>query len=283
VSAAVDDAPYTLHNVQELLGLSRTVVTGLIREGFVAPVPGRRHEYRFSLRDLMLLRTAFALQQANIPPRRIFRALNTLRESLPPQLPLTGLRISAIGDQVVVRDQRGPWQADTGQFLMDFDVTERHGKVVMMERASISADIQEASTRQVNALFEEAEALEESDPDGAEMAYRQAVELDPTFGPAYINLGASLCLSNRIADALALYDEAIANGVSDATLFFNRGVALEDAGREGEAIACYEAALAIDPDLADAHFNCARLLQRRGDEQGAIRHLSAYRRLGLSR
>ena len=281
MSVSVDDAPYTLRNVQELLGLSRTVVTGLIREGFVAPVPGRRHEYRFSLRDLMLLRTAYALQQAHIPPRRIFRALGSLRESLPPELPLTGLRISAIGDQVVVRDQRGPWQADTGQFLMDFDVTERHGTVVMMERASVSTEVQEASTRQVNALFEEAEALEESNPDGAEMAYRQAVELDPTFGPAYINLGASLSLANRDAEALVLYEDALANGVDDPTLFFNRGVALEDAGREGEAIASYESALAIDPDLADAHFNCARLLQRQGDEQAAIRHLSAYRRLGL--
>lgn len=277
---AVDDAPYTLRNVQELLGLSRTVVTGLIREGFVAPVPGRHHEYRFTLRDLMLLRTAYALQKAHIPPRRIFRALGSLRESLPPELPLTGLRISAVGDQVVVRDQRGPWQADTGQFLIDFDVTQRHGTVVVMERAEANLENKQTLTEQAWEVFEQAEGMETSDPDVAEHLYRRAIEVDPTFAPAYINLGALLTLANRNAEAFVVYEEAMSNGIDDPTLLFNRGVSLEDEGRESAAIASYEAALTSDPTFADAHFNCARLMQRRGDKQGAIRHFSAYKRLG---
>ena len=83
--------------VQAMLGLSRSVVAGLIAAGFVAPTRGARNEWRFTFRDLMLLRTAHGLQAANIPPRRILRALARLKATLPAELPLTGLRISAIG------------------------------------------------------------------------------------------------------------------------------------------------------------------------------------------
>ena len=38
-------------------------------------------------------------------------------------------------------------------------------------------------------------------------------------------------------------------------------------------------AIGLDPTLADAHFNLAQLHQQAGDERGALRHYSAYRRL----
>ena len=58
-----------------MLGLSRGVVAGLIAAGFVTPSRGPRNEYRFTFQDLVLLRTALALQAARIPPRRILRSL----------------------------------------------------------------------------------------------------------------------------------------------------------------------------------------------------------------
>ncbi|HVK31996.1 MAG TPA: hypothetical protein VM845_05775, partial [Burkholderiaceae bacterium] len=114
-------ATYTLRRVQALLGLSRRIVAGLIAEGFVAPTRGPRNEWRFTFQDLMLLRTAHALQASKIPPRRVLRALARLKAALPQSLPLTGLRITAIGADVAVRDRNGQWQADSGQLLMDFD------------------------------------------------------------------------------------------------------------------------------------------------------------------
>jgi hypothetical protein len=88
---------YTLRRVQAMLGLSRTIVAGLIAEGFVAPTRGPRNEWRFTFQDLMLLRTAHALQASKIPPRKILRSLARLKATLPRELPLTGLRITAIG------------------------------------------------------------------------------------------------------------------------------------------------------------------------------------------
>ena len=73
MNATAIDAPFTLKRVQEMLGLSGATVTKLISAGFVTPVRGQRNEHRFSFQDLMLLRTAHALQQARIPPSKILR------------------------------------------------------------------------------------------------------------------------------------------------------------------------------------------------------------------
>ena len=119
-----------------MLGLSRSIVAGLIAEGFVAPTRGKRNEWRFTFQDLMLLRTAHALQASKIPPRRILRSLARLKATLPQELPLTGLRITAIGADVAVRDRDGQWQADSGQLLMDFDVAPVAGSVAFLARES---------------------------------------------------------------------------------------------------------------------------------------------------
>jgi len=66
---------YSLRDVTRLLGLSRSIVGGLIGAGFVSPSRGPRREYRFSFQDLVVLRAAQALVQAKVPTSRILRAL----------------------------------------------------------------------------------------------------------------------------------------------------------------------------------------------------------------
>lgn len=52
--------------------------------------------------------------------------------------------------------------------------------------------------------------------------------------------------------------------------------------RSGEYVLVSESkkSLALDDTHADAHFNLARLSEIRGDKQGLVRHLNAYRRFG---
>lgn len=267
-------ATYTLRRVQALLGLSRTIVAGLIAEGFVAPTRGPRNEWRFTFQDLMLLRTAHALQASRIPPRRILRSLARLKATLPQELPLTGLRITAIGADVAVRDRNGQWQADNGQLLMDFDVAPVAGSVAFLEHAAAPAAHDAAA-----AWFERGVALERTDAAAAEAAYRQAIALAPGLEDGYLNLGAMLSDAGRFAELLALSDEALARCPSSALLHFNRGVALDHLERAPEAIASYEQSLVLDPTLADAHYNLGRLQEQLGDQRGALKHFSAYRRL----
>jgi tetratricopeptide (TPR) repeat protein len=265
---------YTWQRVQAMLGLSRRTVAGLIAEGFVAPSRGKRNEWRFTFQDLMLLRTAHALQVSRIPPRRILRSLARLKATLPQELPLTGLRITAIGADVAVRDRDGQWQADSGQLLMDFDVAPVAGSVAFLERGGPVPALPDAPT-----WFRRGLDLEAGDPAGAEAAYRQALALAPDLADAYLNLGAMLSEAGRFAELAMLSEDAVAHCPGVALAHFNRGVALDHLERLPEAMASYERSLALDPSLADAHYNLGRLREQLGDRRGALRHFSAYRRL----
>jgi tetratricopeptide (TPR) repeat protein len=271
--ADADTSTYTLRRVQAMLGLSRSIVAGLIAEGFVVPTRGRRNEWRFTFQDLMLLRTAHALQASKIPPRRILRSLARLKAALPDELPLTGLRITAIGADVAVRGRDGRWQSDSGQLLMDFEVAPLAGSVAVLAREP-SAQAPGAA-----AWFERGAALEATDPAAAEQAYREALARAPDLAEAYLNLGAMWCEAGRFDELARLSEQAVQHCPDSALIHFNRAVALDHLERLPEAAASYERSLALDPTLADAHYNLGRLREQLGDKRGALRHFSAYRRL----
>jgi tetratricopeptide (TPR) repeat protein len=266
------DTTYTLRSIASMLGLSRAVITGLIDAGFVTPTRGKRREYRFSFQDVVLLRTAHGLQAAQIPARRIVRSLKKLKATLPDQLPLTGLRISAVGGDVAVREGDRQWAADSGQMLIDFEVKPGARSVAFMGAAP-------SSSNDAKACFERGVALEAKQPALAEQAYREAIALAPAYPDPYLNLGVLLGDSGRAAQAAELYAQGIAHCPNEALLHFNLGVALEDLKYTAQALASYQACLRVDPGMADAHFNAARLHETLGHERQAIRHYSEYRRL----
>jgi tetratricopeptide (TPR) repeat protein len=279
VTSRSEPATYTIRSIQEMLGLSRGVIAGLIASGFVSPGRGKRNEYRFTFQDVVLLRTAVELQAARISPRKILSALRRLKATLPAELPLTGLRITAVGNDVTVRDGRSQWQAESGQLVMDFEVAPTKGSVAFLQRAPEPAPAAPDVAGTAAAVFSRGEALEPSNRRAAEAAYRKALALDPDYADAYLNLGALLCESQRYGEAVALYDEALRRFPDEALLHFNRAVALEDQGKASDALAGYNASLRLSPDLADAHYNAARLHEQLGDAKKAVRHFSAYRRL----
>lgn len=271
------DAPYTLRQIEEMLGLPRSAVAGLIAAGFVTPSRGARNEYRFTFQDVVLLRTAHALRAAKIPPRRLLRSLRRLKEQLPATLPLSGLRITAVGNDVAVREGGAQREVDSGQLLLDFEVTcEPAGGPVALRPVGPAA----ATAEDAEAVFARG-ARRDADGDrrGAERDYRRALALDPGLADAWLNLGALLCEQGQCTDAVALFDEAVERHPGAALLHFNRAIALEDLGRDGDALASYQRCLALEPALADAHFNAARLHEKLGDARSALRHWSAYRRL----
>jgi len=276
---------FTLSSIESMLGLSRAVVTGLVAAGFVTPSRGPRREYRFNFQDVVLLRTAYSLQAARVPASRIVRALKKLKSSLPDELPLTGLRITAVGSDVAVREGERQWDAETGQLLMDFEVKPTRGRVQVLAEPLPAAAPAAGSSQPVDpmvdarAAFELGLSLEATAPVEAEQAYREAMRLAPNFVDPYLNLGVLLIDAGRGADAVALYRHAIQRGHDDALLYFNLGVAYEDLGQPGQALDCYETSIHLAPEMADAHFNAARLHEQRGDARQAIRLYSEYRRL----
>ncbi|HET9107355.1 MAG TPA: tetratricopeptide repeat protein [Steroidobacteraceae bacterium] len=287
---------YSMRDVERLLQLPRSTLTSLVRLGFVRPTRGPRRQYLFSFQDLIVLRAARALIQANIPRRRVRRSLGQLRERLPETVPLSGLAICAVGDQVVVREGTDHWQADDGQYLLGFDVTVRNGILRMSEHGKprVSASATEAaphSTADAAApaaggvagdaehWFSEGSRLESIDPAAALAAYSRAAAADPASAAAWINWGRLLHESGDARAAETVYRRALGHCGADPLLLFNLGVALEDLGEPQAALEAYHGAISEDPNLADCHYNLARLYESAGKRQHAIRHLGQYRRL----
>jgi tetratricopeptide (TPR) repeat protein len=263
---------YTVRDIERLLGLSKSVVQGFVDAGFVAPQIGERNEMEFSFQDLILLKTAQGLAAARIPPRRLKQALARLRAELPPSLPLSGVRISAVDGRIVVQQGSSQWHADSGQYLLAFSTPEAAGvaQPLPSEPQPGEEPLQE---------LQRARELEAFDPDGAERVYRAAIARDPDLLAAAVNLGCLLQARRQVAAAEQVYREALDRFPDEALLHFNLATALEDGKRFDEAVSAYERALAIDPAFADAHYNLARIHEAAARPQAAIRHLGEYRRL----
>src|SRR5262249_46915154 len=154
----------------------------LVEAGFVSPERGPRNAWLFSFQDLILLRTAQALAEARVPPRRITDSVKELRRRLPDSMPLSGLNISAEADRVVVREGARSWQADSGQYLLGFEGDPSEGSLRILEP-------QGAPPASAEEWFRRGAALETKDPDAAVEAYERAVAADPSHLKARINLG----------------------------------------------------------------------------------------------
>ena len=266
---------YTIKDIERVLRLSRSTIRGLIESGFVTPARGPRQQYRFSFQDLIVLRAARALIEANVPRKRIRRSLEDLRRHLPETMPLSGLSIGAVGDRVVVRDGAAHFQVDDGQYVLGFDVSVEKGVLRVVERKPEPA--QEAE--EAEDWFAKGLELEETNWRAACDAYERATQEHPADTAAWINWGRLLHEHGKARDAERIYRRALETRGPDALLLFNLGVVLDDLGRMDAALETYQAAIGEDPNLADCHYNLARLYESMGKSQHAIRHLGHYRKL----
>ena len=264
---------YGAREVEKLLRLPRSTIRSLIKSGFVCPARGPRKSYLFSFQDLIVLRTAQALAAAKVPAKRITRSLKELRRHLPEAMPLSGLSIGTVGDRVVVQEGGRRWQADSGQYLLEFDGDPADGSLSVIERNGTAA---RAST---DDWFDRGCNLESDDAEAARDAYERAIAADAVHLSAHINLGRLLHESGRFAEAERVYRKALTACGNDPMLLYNLGVLLEDMKRKSEAMEAYERALHRDPRLADCHYNLALLCETLNKPKQAIRHMAQYRRL----
>jgi tetratricopeptide (TPR) repeat protein len=263
---------YSTREVATLLGLSQAQIRSCARAGFVAPQVGPRGELLFSFQDLVLLRTAKALLAARIPQRRIRIALENLHAQLPQGQPLTAVRISAQGHHVVARDGGESWHPESGQTLLDFEVSD-------LAREAAALEPRRPAPQSPAEWYEQGVELEADDPAAAMAAYRRALAIAPDLADAHLNLGRLLHEGGDPAQAESHYRRALAIDPGDALAAYNLGVALQDRQQPREAADAYEQAIALDPTLADAHFNLSGIYEQLGEKAAAFRHLRTYRSL----
>lgn len=274
---------YTTRQVAEVLGLSPRQIRRYARSDLLDPARGPGNAYRFTFQDIVLLRAARELRQAGVPARKVNRALERLRTQLPSGRPLSAVQISAAGERVVVRDAGALWEPDTGQVHFDFSVAELAERVAPFARAAAEERVAESGApgRKMDAddWYDLALDLEAVAPAKAREAYRRAIALNPGHPEAHLNLGRLLHEEGELREAESHYRQALAADPESPLAAYNLGVVLEDRNRPGEAAEAYRKAVKHDPDHAEAHFNLGRLYEQEGDEERAVRHLAAYRRL----
>ena len=270
---------YSTREVAELLAIPAQRVRALARAaGLIDPQRNSGKRHRFSFQDVVLLRTAKGLSEAKLDPRRIWRAIKALSAQLPPDRPLSAVRVQVEGTRVIVRDNNTAWEPESGQTILDFSVQELSEKVAPMVRESVRRALHTAATAEQ--WFEAALECEQMGANAeAESAYRSALHLQADHVAATINLGRLRHVARALPEAEELYRQALRLEPDHPTARFNLGVVLEDRGATQDAIAQYKEAVRLDPRVADVHYNLARLYQQTGDQQAALRHFSRFKKL----
>ena len=275
---------YSVAEVATLLGVTPARVRYFVRAGLLDPRRGTRREYRFTFQDLVLLRAAQGLLTAGVKLPRVRRALAKLPAQLPRGRSLSGVRITAEGGEIVVREGGKQWNPESGQRLLDFEVAILAAAAApLAPRLVRQAIVREASgpdaALSADDWFHLGCELEATSLAEAAGVYRRALVLDPQHQDALLNLGRLQHETGELREAEACYRRVLAISPGEPIAAYNLGVALEDRGRLPEAAEAYEAALAADPDNADACYNLAGVYERLSKNADAVRWLKEYRRL----
>jgi tetratricopeptide (TPR) repeat protein len=92
----------------------------------------------------------------------------------------------------------------------------------------------------------------------------------------YLNEALMLEKQGDYDAALTSYRLALRDKPDDHRVLQNMAIAYSKTGRLEEAIRAYSRALEIRPNLSGAHYGLAFLLLKRGDADGATKHLEAF-------
>lgn len=288
---AEDPTGYSTREVSEVLGLPVSTILSWARAGLLDPRRGPRGAYFFSFQDIALLRQARELLASDVSPRRLRRALETLREQLPPGRPLSALHLTSLGGAVMIREGGRIWEAGSGQMQLALAEPGTADPRRSGKRDPAPAPSRPATTvhplnpsggpppSTADDWYDTALDLEGEAPERAKEAYLRVLAIEPGHVEAHLNLGRLLHEEGEVAEAEAHYRTALEADPASARAFYNLGVALEDQGRRSGAVEAYEAALRLDADLAVAHFNLSRLFEALGRQADALAHLAAYKRI----
>ena len=105
--------------------------------------------------------------------------------------------------------------------------------------------------------------------DKAETCYREAIDADPDYMPAYYNLGNALCVQRRFAEALPAYQRAAELTPDDYEIFVNLGVTHKKLGQLNEAQRLFAQAAKLAPQALEPQVNTAVIDLQRGNYAAA--------------
>jgi predicted CXXCH cytochrome family protein len=199
--------------------------------------------------DPLIRRTAVHVVAGLEPPARLRLAAPLLAD------PVRDVRLEATSTMVLVP-----------QRLLDASTRTALQLSVQERRESLASDADRSDGQYNLGILE----LALGNHTAAEAAFRLAIQRDPTFGPAYLNLAEVLRGTGREADAEAVLREALRWDAGDAPVYHALGLSMVRQGRKADALPLLEKAARLG--AANPHFAYvyAVALQDTGDHRGAM-------------
>lgn len=155
------------------------------------------------------------------------------------------------------------------QRLLDASTRTALQLAIREQRVSLAADADRSDVQYNLGVLE----LALGNAAGAEAAFRLAIQRDPTFAPAYLNLAEVLRGTDREAEAEGTLRDALRWDVGDPTVYHALGLSMVRQGKRKEALPLLEKAARLG--IANPHFAYvyAVALQDSGDHRGALKVL----------
>jgi tetratricopeptide (TPR) repeat protein len=119
-------------------------------------------------------------------------------------------------------------------------------------------------------------SMVDGDPEQAEAAWREAIQINPTDQAPRQALLEFLIGQNRLDEAFNLTETSLKYSPRDANLLIDRGLLAQRRGDTSQAIASWNEALAVDGTQPLAHLYLAGELDREGKAQAAASHYRAF-------
>lgn len=116
-------------------------------------------------------------------------------------------------------------------------------------------------------------AAAEGEPSTAEALLREAIAIDPTFTPAYVNLSDLYRVLGREQEAVTLLRDGVLRAADTASMQHALGLSLVRVGQHREAMQSLETAHRLAPDNARYGYVYAVALFDQGEQPAALRQL----------
>ncbi len=264
---------YSRQDVLRILQISSRQLQGWERGGIISP------QQSYTFQDLGQLRILRALREEDVSVASIRHSIVAMKAVAGMANPLREASVVRTGTRLAFRHDGAMVDPIRRQLLFDFERLESgRGPSVSSEPLTIKPSV--ASAPGVQELFLSAVKAEEAGEKArAIKLYQELMELDPTFAPAWINLGTIHFHLREFDWAERLYRRATEIDPSYVLAFFDLGNVLDELQRFAESITAYRRAVELAPGYADAHYNLALAHERRGEARAALRHWQTYARL----
>jgi tetratricopeptide (TPR) repeat protein len=268
---------YSRQDVLRILQIGSRQLQGWERAGIVP------QQQSYSFQDLGQLRILRALREEDVSVASIRHSIVAMKAVAGMANPLMEASLVRTGTRLAFRHRGAMVDPIRRQLLFDFErLAVGCGPSAISEPAPLRRPAP-GTPRGVQEMFLEAVQTEESgEKIRAIKLYQEIMELDPSFAPAWINLGTIHFHLREFSWAEQLYRRATEIDPAYVLAFFDLGNVLDELQRPDESITAYRRAVALAPGYADAHYNLALAHERKGEARAALCHWQAYARLDKS-